>query len=91
MKLDEGARQALYERGTSLLPIGVTAIEGEFARGDVVTLVDTEGKEFARGLVNYDSRDAETIAGSHSKEIIALLGSLPYAEVIHRDNLVLTG
>lgn len=91
LQLDEGARQALSERGTSLLPIGVTAVEGEFARGDVVTLVDAEGNEFARGLVNYNSRDAETIAGSRSENVAALLGSLPYAEVIHRDNLVLTG
>ena len=79
LQLDEGARQALSERGTSLLPIGVTAVEGEFARGDVVTLVDAEGNEFARGLVNYNSRDAETIAGSRSEDIAALLGSLPYA------------
>jgi len=87
--LDEGARRALCETGGSLLPIGVTAVEGSFVHGDVVSLADPSGHEFARGLANYDARDTTEIAGRRSEEIAERLGSLPYAEVVHRDNLVI--
>ncbi len=90
LTLDEGACRALNASGGSLLPIGVTGVEGDFVRGDVVTLIDPAGHEFARGLSNYDVRETTAIAGQRSEEIFRLLGSLPYVEVIHRDNLVLT-
>ncbi len=89
MTLDAGACRALLESGGSLLPIGVTAVEGSFLHGDVVSLVDPQGREFARGLANYDARDARQIAGRQSDEIPDQLGSLPYAEIVHRDNLVI--
>lgn len=88
--LDAGARKAIHELGRSLLAIGVTRVEGEFAKGEVVALCGPDGAEFARGLTNYDSRDARAIAGLRTEEIIARLGSLPYAEVVNRDNLVVT-
>jgi glutamate 5-kinase len=88
--LDDGARRAIEQQGKSLLAIGVTAVEGDFAKGEVVALVDRSGIEFARGLSNYNAIDARSIAGKRTEEIIQALGSLPYAEVIHRDNLVVT-
>lgn len=72
------------------MAIGITAVEGEFAKGEVVSLVDRGGDEFARGLSNYNANDARSIAGKRSEEIIQALGGLPYAEVINRDNLVVT-
>ncbi len=87
--LDDGACRALERSGRSLLAIGITEVDGDFARGEVVALLNPEGREFARGLTNFDSRDARAIAGQHSDQIIGILGDLPYAEVIHRDNLVL--
>jgi len=88
--VDDGARLAVERSGRSLLAIGITNVVGEFAKGEVVALTDTRGEEFARGLSNYDSATARTISGKRSEEIIDLLGSLPYAEVIHRDHLVVT-
>ena len=87
--LDVGAREAIEQRGRSLLPIGVTKVTGAFARGEVVALVDLNGEEFARGLSNYDAADAIRVAGKRSVEIGELLGHVPYPEIIHRDNLVL--
>ncbi len=81
-------RAAIGQRGRSLLAIGIRRVEGEFGRGEVVSLVDPHGHEFARGLSNYDSRDARLVAGKRSEEIARLLGAVPYDEVIHRDNLV---
>jgi glutamate 5-kinase len=89
LRLDPGARQAVLE-GKSLLPIGVAAVEGEFRKGDVVSICDSTGAEIARGLSNYSSGSAERIRGLNSEKIAALLGSVPYPELIHRDNLVLT-
>jgi glutamate 5-kinase len=86
--VDAGARTAVESAGRSLLAIGIASVEGEFEKGEVVSLVDHSGEEFARGLTNYTSRDVRTIAGKKTEEIIRLLGSLPYQEVIHRDNLV---
>lgn len=88
--LDDGARQAVEKQGKSLLAAGIQAVEGEFAKGELVSLVDAQGREFARGLSNYDARDARHIAGRRTDEIAATLGTLSYAEVIHRDNLVVT-
>ena len=82
--VDAGARKAVETNGSSLLAIGITAVQGEFGKGAVVTLVDPEGSEFARGLSNYDAQEAREIAGHRTDE----LQHLPYAEVVHRDNLV---
>jgi glutamate 5-kinase len=88
--LDEGARRAVEQMGKSLLAIGIKSVEGEFAKGQIVSLVDLQGTEFARGLTNYDSEDVARIAGKRSDSIREILGNVPYAEVIHRDNLVVT-
>ncbi len=87
--LDHGARKAVSE-GKSLLPIGVTEVDGEFEKGDVVSLCADGGSEVARGLTNYSAAEARRIRGLNTDHIPAVLGSLPYAELVHRDNLVLT-
>ncbi len=87
--LDSGAAKALASGGKSLLPIGVVEVAGEFARGEVVSCVDANGKEIARGIVNYTSSDARRIARKPSSEIEAILGFVDEPELIHRDNLVL--
>jgi len=86
--LDAGARRAIEEAGKSLLAIGISRVEGDFENGEVVSLVDPSGVEFARGLTNYDSQQARAISRKRTHEIIQILGSLPYEEVIHRNNLV---
>lgn len=86
--IDEGACRAVCESGKSLLAIGVTMVEGKFEKGDAVTLVGPDGREVARGLTNFGANDAAAIAGRRSDQIEGMLGDLPYAEVIHRDNLV---
>ena len=88
--LDDGAAAAL-KSGKSLLPIGVTAVEGDFARGAVVACRTPDGREIARGLVNYAANDARRIARHGSAEIESTLGYVEEAELIHRDNLVLIG
>ena len=89
-RLDDGARLAVLE-GKSLLPVGVTAVEGEFRKGDVVSICDASGAELARGLTNYASSAAERIRGLQTERIAAVLGGVPYPELVHRDNLVRTG
>jgi glutamate 5-kinase len=89
LKLDAGAVRALVERKTSLLPSGVVAVIGEFGIGDPVACRDPEGREIARGLVNYSADEIRRIAGCHSREIQARLGYNAGDDVIHRDNLVL--
>ena len=88
--LDAGARRAVEQQGKSLLAIGIVRVEGDFVKGEVVSLVDQRGEEFARGLTNYDTIAAQAIAGKRTDEITRELGSVPYDEVIHRDNLVVT-
>jgi len=88
LHVDAGARQAIEKRGRSLLAIGVVRVTGSFSKGDVVALCDPEGIEFARGLSNYSSADAERIRGLRTEQIGDVLGALPYEEVVHRDNLV---
>ena len=87
--LDAGAMRALVEDGKSLLPIGVKSIEGAFERGAVVACLSPEGKELARGLVNYGANEARRILGKPSSEILSVLGYVDEPELIHRDNLVL--
>jgi len=87
--LDAGAMRALVKDGKSLLPIGVKSIEGAFERGAVVACISPEGKELARGLVNYGASEARRILGKPSSEILSVLGYVDEPELIHRDNLVL--
>ena len=89
LHLDAGAVRALRTDGKSLLPVGVTAIEGKFERGDLVACLDPSGAEVARGLVNYDSKQAMALLGKTSRRIEALHGPVDDPELIHRDNLVL--
>lgn len=87
--LDAGAARALTAGGKSLLPIGVTAVEGDFQRGEVVACRNAEGHEIARGLVNYGAAEVRRVMGAPSNEIEARLGYVDEPELIHRDNLVL--
>jgi len=87
--LDAGAVRALVQDGKSLLPIGVKSIDGAFERGAVVACISPEGKELARGLVNYGAGEARRILGKPSSEILSVLGYVDEPELIHRDNLVL--
>ncbi|MDH3232285.1 MAG: glutamate 5-kinase [Alphaproteobacteria bacterium] len=88
LTVDDGALGAL-SRGKSLLPAGVTAVEGAFRRGDAVIVRDTSGREIARGLVAYGAEEATKIIGRKSSEIEALLGYRGRDEMIHRDDLVM--
>jgi glutamate 5-kinase len=87
--LDAGAVRALTREGKSLLPIGVVAVEGVFQRGEVVGCFAADGREIARGLVNYDAGEASRIVRKPSSEIEGILGYVDEPELIHRDNLVL--
>jgi glutamate 5-kinase len=88
--VDSGAARALASGGKSLLPIGVVQVQGEFQRGDVVACLDPQGREIARGLVNYSSGQTRQIARRPTGEIESVLGFIEEPELIHRDNLVLT-
>jgi len=88
--LDPGACEAIRTQGRSLLAIGIVDVMGDFDRGDVVTLCDSEGRELARGLTNYSSRELQKIKGLRTTQIAQVLGQCPYDEVIHRNNMVLT-
>ena len=88
--VDPGAVQQLRAGGKSLLPIGMTAVEGNFSRGDVIAVCDPQGLEVARGLANYASAEARLICRKPSSEFAKLLGYVSEPEMVHRDNLVLT-
>jgi len=88
--LDAGALKALLRDGKSLLPIGVSEVQGDFARGDVVACLSQAGSEVGRGLINYASSEARRIIGKPSSEIESLLGFVEEPELIHRSNLVIT-
>ena len=88
--LDDGAVRALVEGHKSLLAIGVTAVQGDFERGDVVACLDTQGVEVARGLINYSASDTRRIMRQPSHRIEEILGSMSDAELMHRDNMVFT-
>jgi glutamate 5-kinase len=88
--VDAGAAAKLRAEGKSLLPIGMTAVEGEFSRGDVIAVRDPAGAEIGRGLANYASAEARLICRKPSSEFEALLGYVAESEMVHRDNLVLT-
>ncbi len=90
LHLDEGAVKAVEHNGKSLLPIGITKVEGTFEKGELVSLLDPAGHEFARGLTNYDAPTAGMLVRRRTDEIAAMLGGNAYEEVIHRDNLCVT-
>jgi len=87
MSVDAGAVAAL-KRGTSLLPVGVSEVSGDFSRGDAIAIVAPSGEEIARGLAGFDAADARKVAGRRSGEIAEILGT-SRVEMVHRDNLVL--
>ena len=87
--LDDGAVTAILERGVSLLPAGVTAVEGDFISGDTVELASKSGKVIARGLVAFDSEEIPQMLGRSTKELAASLGAEYERELVHRDDLVL--
>jgi glutamate 5-kinase len=89
LRLDTGAARALQRDGKSLLPIGVVDLQGEFERGAVVACLDPDGREIARGLVNYSAAETRRIMRRPSAEIESILGYADEPELIHRDNLVL--
>lgn len=91
LRIDAGAQRALLQQGKSLLPVGVIAVDGEFGKGDVVSICDATGSEVARGLSNYSSEDAVKLRGKQTEQIASVLGSVPYPELVHRDNLVVVG
>ena len=88
--VDTGAVLKLREAGTSLLPIGMTSVDGDFSRGDVIAIRDTGGAEIARGLANYASAEARLLCRKPSSEFEKLLGYAAEPEMVHRDNLVLS-
>jgi len=87
--LDAGAAQALKAQGKSLLPIGVVEVRGDFQRGAIVACLDENGRDIARGLVNYSAEEARRVMRKPSSEIEAILGYVDEPELIHRDNLAL--
>jgi glutamate 5-kinase len=89
--VDLGAVQKIQNQGKSLLSIGMTRVQGDFARGEVISICDPSGQEFARGLANYASFEAKLICGKPSHEFESVLGYSAEPEMIHRDNLVLLG
>ncbi len=86
--VDDGAVQAIAEKGKSLLPSGVIKLKGEFENGEVVNIQNLKGQDIARGLVNYRDKELKKILGKKSSEIEKILGYCYYEEVVHRDNLV---
>lgn len=89
--VDPGAEKAIVDHGKSLLPSGIMEVKGKFSTGDAVLLINRAGKEIAVGMANYDSPDISRIAGRKTSEIQSILGFKHDDEVIHRNNLVLTG
>ena len=89
--VDAGAAAKLCGEGKSLLPIGMTQVEGEFSRGDVIAIRDADGREIARGLANYASAEARLLCRKPSGAFEQLLGYAAEPEMVHRDNLVLVG
>jgi len=87
--IDDGASLALQERGASLLAKGVRAVRGQFERGDVIEVISSEGQCIAKGLVNFNHQEIDTIKGCHSSQIAQLLVFAPSSEVIHRDDMIL--
>jgi glutamate 5-kinase len=87
--VDEGAAQRLQGGKVSLLPVGMTAVQGDFSRGDVIAILNVQGVEIARGLANYAAAEARLICRKASSEFEALLGYTAESEMVHKDNLVI--
>jgi glutamate 5-kinase len=87
--VDAGAKEALIRNGKSLLPSGVVSVDGVFEGGEVVSLCDIDGVEFARGVASYDAAQVDQIKGIRSNQIEHTLGVKPFDEIVHRDNLVI--
>lgn len=87
--VDKGCEQALITGGSSLLAAGITAVEGDFELGNTISIVSNTGRELARGITNYNADDIKKIMGAHTQAISQILGSKPYDEIVHRDNLVI--
>lgn len=88
IRVDDGAAAALLKRGRSLLPAGVTVLEGEFERGDAIRVLDGAGRELGRGIVRYDSHELARLVGRQSSEIEAILGYSRGSAVVHRNDFV---
>ena len=86
--IDSGAALALRKQNRSLLAAGIKQVEGDFQRGDIVNIYDSEGSRLGCGITNYSSADIDTIKGVHSRKIATLLGYDYGSEVVHRNNLV---
>ncbi|WP_295160810.1 glutamate 5-kinase [uncultured Brachyspira sp.] len=89
LEVNFGAKKAVLEKESSLLPIGITKVINDFEKGDIVSITDEKGNEFARGIVNYSSYDIKKIIGHHSDDILKILGYKNYDAVITRDYIVL--
>lgn len=88
IRVDAGAATALTERNTSLLPVGITGVVGDFVAGDLVKICTSDGATIAKGLVNYTAVEVRLLKGCRSAEIVKILGARQFDEVVHRDNLV---
>ena len=87
--VNDGAKHALIEQEKSLLPIGVVGVKNSFQKGDVISILDENNQEFARGIVNYDSDSCRKLIGRHSDNIIEILGFKNYDAIITRDNITI--
>ena len=89
LTVDDGAAKAMCIDGRSLLAIGIREVDGDFGKGDIVSVVNQQSFEIARGLINYSANQVKQIRGCRSDRIEQILGQCPYEEVIHRDNLAI--
>lgn len=87
--VNKGAKKAILEKESSLLPVGVIQINGDFLKGEAVSILDEDGNEFAKGIANYNCKDCKKIIGVHSDKILEILGFKNYDAIITRDNIVL--
>ena len=88
--LDNGASEAITKKGKSILPVGIKEVEGKFNRGDLITCLDSDSKELARGISNFSSEELNKIKGLNSKDLYKTLGYASEEEAIHRNNLVIS-
>ncbi len=87
--VNDGAKKALTEKDSSLLPVGIVEVRGKFSKGDVVAILDKDGEEFARGITNYNLKDTKSIIGQPSDKILEILGHKNYDAVVTKDNIVI--
>ena len=90
MTLDEGAAEAITKKGKSILPVGITKVEGKFHRGDLIICNNSNSEELARGISNFSSEELKKIIGLNSKDLYGVLGYASEEEAIHRNNLVIS-